>query len=196
VTLRYGRGRPRHAALAAACSFCLGGSHPWPGHRAGAFLGGRVWARLVLGFRGRVGGNTRKQRSKHGPNVVWLSPQTSSGVGWLVRCTHHHPLACHSSVTQRRRLVVQNFNPPFRAWRITHAAHWSFMERGMSIYVGPQLICPSYPRIKCVAASPADYVSLVLLAPRNLLPLKNVQCAGAGGQALFFWQERPMNGAS
>jgi len=27
---------------------------------------------------------------------------------------------------------------------------------------------------------------LALLAPRNLLPLKNVQCAGVGGQALFF----------
>ena len=38
-----------------------------------------------------------------------------------------------------------------------------------------------------VAAFPtADYVSLVLLAPRNLLPLKNVRWAGPNDHPLFW----------
>ena len=60
----------------------------------------------------------------------------------------------------------------FRAWQTRSR----LVVHG--IYFGPQMICCSWPRIKC-GASPTDYVSLVLLAPWNLLPLKNVQCSSS-----------------
>ena len=120
---------------------------------------------------------------------------------WLVTNENAHtwqpPLFLRSASPRNTPQADWSFTklqPPFRGQAKTQtAAHWSFMESGN---IGLQLICSSWPRIKCVRLAPTDYVSLALLAPScNLLPRKNVQCAGIGGQALFLGHERPMDGA-
>ena len=90
------------SAVAAACSWVWGGAHPRPVHRVGACLGGAYGPCSFMVF-GVVLGQHAKTKKQ-----AWLirgvaSPQTSSGIVWLVRITHHHPIACHSSVTHLKK---------------------------------------------------------------------------------------------
>jgi hypothetical protein len=85
------------SALAAACSWVLGGGLT-PGQST---VSGPVLARMGHA-RSWFSGSCWAKRENKGTSTVhtWCGfPKTSSGIVWLVRITHHHPIACHSSVT-------------------------------------------------------------------------------------------------
>ena len=74
----------------------------------------------------------------------------------------------------------------FRAWQTRTQPIGRLWRHIRWIKLGWQTICSSWPRIECVAASPTDYVHWQILLLGTSCLSKSVQCAGVGGQALFF----------